>query len=354
MAKAKKHKKSLFSKVIIILFILIMLVLGYTSYTYYNKIFKPNININVNDEYIYIPTGSTFEDVLEILKKEQLLLDIASFEWLAEIKNYKSNIRPGRYRIKKNMNNNELINLLRSGKQEPVKVVIRGFRNFAYLAGSVTRKIEADSATLASILCDELVAKKYGFNANTFITMIIPNTYEFFWNTSAEQFIDRMSKEYKSFWTDDRKTKANEIGLSQSQVSILASIVQCETNKTDEMPTIAGVYINRLKKGMLLQADPTVIYAIGDFSIQRVTKKHLEYDSPYNTYIYAGLPPGPICIPYPYAIDAVLNYQKHNFLYFCAKDDFSGYHVFSKTHEEHLVYARKYQQALNKLNIKSK
>ncbi|MCX7861778.1 MAG: endolytic transglycosylase MltG [Bacteroidales bacterium] len=352
MSKAKKHKKSLFSKVIILLSIFIIAILAYTAYSYYNKIFRPNTNININDEYIYIPTGSTFEDVIEILKKEQLLKDISSFEWLAEIKNYKTNIKPGRYRIKKGMNNNEIINLLRSGKQEPVKLIIRGYRNYQYLAGNVARKIEADSASIANLFNDDMTAQKYGFNAQTFITIVIPNTYEFYWNTSAEQFIERMAKEYKKFWTEERISKANNIGLSQSQVSILASIVQCETNKIEEMPDIAGVYINRLKKGMLLQADPTVIFAIGDFTIQRVTKKHLEYDSPYNTYIYPGLPPGPICIPYSHSIDAVLSFRKHNYLYFCAKDDFSGYHVFAQTHNEHLINARKYQQALNKLNIK--
>jgi len=350
MKKTKKHKKSLFKKIILITFLLLVIFSGVLTYSLYNRIFKDNVFLK--DHYLYIPTGSSFEDVLEILKKENILIDVSSFEWLAEIKNYKNNVKPGRYKIKKGMNNNEIINILKTGKQEPVKVVIRGFRNYHYLAGSLSKKIEADSTEIVSAFEDELLAQKYGFTLQTFITIVIPNTYEFYWNTSAEQFIERMAKEYKKFWNNQRKEKAQKIGLSQSEVSILASIVQCETNHIDEMPIIAGVYINRLKKGMLLQADPTVIYALNDFSIQRVLTKHLSYDSPYNTYLYPGLPPGPICIPYPHSIDAVLNYDLNNYLYFCARDDFSGYHVFAKTLDEHLKNARKYQQALNKLNIK--
>ncbi len=352
MPKAKKHKKRLFTKIILAILVLIIVIVTSLAYTYYNRIYKQNVNINLQDEFIYIPTGSTFDDVVSILQKEQILIDVASFEWLAEIKKYKDKVKPGRYRIRKGMNNNELINLLRSGKQEPIKLSIRGFRNYQYLAGYVGKRLETDSIDVADLLEDEMMAKKYGFNRSTFVSIVIPNTYEFFWNTTAEEFIERMAKEYKEFWTDDRKNKASSLGLSQSEVSILASIVQCETNKVDEMSDIAGVYINRLRKGMLLQADPTVIYAIGDFSIQRLTHKHLQYDSPYNTYLYAGLPPGPICIPYPYTIDAVLNYSKHNFLYFCARDDFSGYHVFARTHDEHMKNARKYQKKLNELKIK--
>ncbi len=352
MPKAKKHKKRLFRKVIFILFVIFTIILASLAYTYYNKIYKQNVTVNLKDEFIYIPTASTFEDVVHILQKENVLIDVASFEWLAELKKYNKNVKPGRYRIRKGMNNNELINLLRSGKQEPINLVIRGFRNYKYLAGYVGKKLEADSSEIAELFEDEMNAQKYGFTQETFITIVIPNTYEFYWNTSAEEFIERMAKEFKKFWNEDRKNKSALIGLSQSEVAILASIIQCETNKINEMPDIAGVYINRLKKRMLLQADPTVIFAIGDFSIQRVTQQHLKYDSPYNTYLYPGLPPGPICIPYPHSIDAVLNFSKHNFLYFCARDDFSGYHVFASTLDEHLKNARKYQKKLNELKIK--
>lgn len=348
---AKKHKKKVFTKIILFSLIIIILTLVSIAYSFYNKLYKQNVRIDLKDEFVYIPTGSTFEDVIRILTEEQILNDISSFEWLAEIKKYNQNVKPGKYRIKKGMNNNELVNLLRSGQQEPVRLTIRGFRNYQMLAGYVSKKLEADSISICNIFEDEMMAQKYGFNENTFLCIIIPNTYEFYWNTSAEAFIERMAKEYKNFWNNDRKNKALSIGLSQTEVAILASIIQLETNKQDEMPNIAGVYINRLKKGMLLQADPTVIYAIGDFSIRRVKQKHLTYDSPYNTYLYKGIPPGPICIAYPYSIDAVLNYNKHNFLYFCAREDFSGYHVFAKTLEEHLKNAQKYQRELNKMKI---
>lgn len=348
---AKKHKKKVFTKIILFSLTIIILTLASIAYSYYNKIYKTNVRIDLKDEFVYIPTGSTFDDVIRILTEEQILNDISSFEWLAEIKKYNQNIKPGKYRIKKGMNNNELVNLLRSGKQEPVKLTIRGFRNYQLLAGYVSHKLEADSNSICDIFESEMMAQKYGFNKNTFPCIIIPNTYNFFWNTSAEAFIERMAKEYKKFWNNDRKNKALSIGLSQTEVAILASIIQLETNKQDEMPNIAGVYINRLNKDMLLQADPTVIYAVGDFSIRRVKQEHLTYNSPYNTYLYKGLPPGPICIAYPYSIDAVLNYNKHNFLYFCARNDFSGYHVFAKTLEEHINNARKYQRELNKKKI---
>ncbi len=351
MVKKSKHKKKVFTKVILISLSIIIIILASIAYSYYNKIYRENVRIDLKDEYVYITTGSTFEDVVRILTKEQILKDLSSFEWLAEVKKYSQNVKPGRYRIKEGMNNNELINLLRSGKQEPVKLTLRGFRNYEVLAGYVSHKIEADSSSVVNVFEDEMIANKYGFNENTFLCIIIPNSYEFYWNTSAEEFIERMAKEYKAFWNDERKNKALSIGLSQTEVATLASIIQLETNKQDEMPNIAGVYINRLKKGMLLQADPTVIYAVGDFSIRRVKQEHLTYDSPYNTYLYKGLPPGPICIAYPYSIDAVLNYKIHNFLYFCAREDFSGYHAFAKTLSDHMVNARKYQKELNKRKI---
>ncbi|MCK9255795.1 MAG: endolytic transglycosylase MltG, partial [Bacteroidales bacterium] len=202
------------------------------------------------------------------------------------------------------------------------------------------------------LLKSQDLAKKYGFNENTFLAMFIPNSYEFYWNTSAEQFVERMAKEYKNFWTEERKQKAANLGFSQSEVSTLASIVEAETQKNDEKARIAGVYINRLNIGMLLQADPTVVYATGDFFLKRVLNKHLEINSPYNTYKYSGLPPGPINIPSISSIDAVLNYEKHNYKFFCAKDDFSGYHVFAVTNAQHEANARKYHQALRSAGIR--
>jgi UPF0755 protein len=193
---------------------------------------------------------------------------------------------------------------------------------------------------------------KFGFDSRTAIGMFIPNTYELYWNTNADGLIERMYSEYEKFWNDSRKTKLQQTGLTQAEVSVMASIVAEETNVTDEMATIAGVYINRIKSGMLLQADPTVKFAIGDFSIRRVLNKHLDYDSPYNTYKYKGLPPSPICMPSIAAIDAVLDYVHHDYYYFCAKNDFSGRHIFAKTLAQHNSNAQAYRNALNSMNIK--
>ncbi len=339
-------------KLILFLSILIFIALGIYAYVSYKKISSANVVLNSpNDKYLYIPTGSSFDDVVNILKKTNRIKNSKSFEWVAELKKYKNKVKPGRYLLKNNMSNEELVNLLRSGEQAPVRLTFNNIRTIEQLAGKVSKYIEADSLSIVNLLRDKDFVKKYGFNQYTIISLFIPNTYEFYWNTSAEEFIAKMAKEYKKFWTQERKNKAKKIGLSQSEVSTLASIVESETLKNDEKPIVAGVYINRLKRGIPLQADPTVIFAVGDFSIKRVLKKHLEINSPYNTYKYKGLPPGPIRIPSASSIDAVLNYKHHNYLYFCAKEDFSGYHNFAKTLRQHNANARKYQRALNKRRI---
>jgi len=342
-------KKGFLYKLLISFTGLVIVFLFFTLFRTYRRIYYPNvITRKSTDEYIYIRTGASFEEVMDSLYKNNYIIDKGSFEWLAEKKNYKHNIHPGRYRIRNNMSNNDLINLLRSGKQEPVKVIINKTRSIEELAGKISRKIEADSLSLVKAFRNNDLLELLGFNSQTVAAMIIPNTYKFFWNTSAEQFVRRMHKEYLVFWNKERLEKAQQIGFTPLEVTILASIVSEETMKPSEDPVVAGVYINRLKKGMKLQADPTVKYAIGDFSLKRIFQKHLQYDSPYNTYLYKGLPPSPICIPEPSTIDAVLNYQKHDYLYFCAKDDLSGYHVFAKTLKQHNKNARAYQQALNR------
>ncbi len=349
---AKKKKKAFIIKIIISFIVISLIITAFTFYNYYQKVYNPNVNLNKKQSvYFFIPTGSDLNDVINLLYSENYIIDRASFEWVAEKKNYGSHINPGRYLIKNGISNNELINLLRSGKQDPVKVTFNTIRNIEQLAGKVTKNLECDSVEVITFLTDKEFISKYGFNSTTIITMFIPNTYEFYWNTSAEQFIIRMSDEYKNFWTNERKNKANKLGLSQSETSTLASIVQEETIKNDEKPTVAGVYINRLKKNMPLQADPTIKFALGDFTIRRVLKKHLKIDSPYNTYKYTGLPPGPICLPSISSIDAVLNYEDHNYIFFCAKEDFSGYHNFAKTLSQHNINARRYQQELNKRKI---
>ncbi len=343
-------------KVIIIIstiLITILVITGIYAYKYYNYIFAPNVDLGTQQtDYLYISTGSDYNDVLDILVENKIIINRESFEFVAGKKNYPSIVISGRYQISNGMSNNELVNLLRSGTQSPVNVTFISLRTLEILAGRVSVFIEADSLNLINKMKDPDIHAKYGFNENTFISMFIPDTYQFYWNTSADGFIERMAKEYRFFWNEQRKSKATELGLSQSEISTLASIVEAETQKNDEKERIAGVYMNRLKRGWLLQADPTVVYATGDFSIKRVLKKHLEIDSPYNTYKYTGLPPGPINIPSVSSIDAVLNYEKHSYMYFCAKDDFSGYHSFAITLQQHNANARKYHQALRTAGIR--
>ena len=330
--------------------LLLVLVAVFVGKSFYNKIYAPNITVNAGSEYFYIPTGSDFEDVYIALDEGGYLNDANGFKWVAEKKNY-TNIKPGRYRLKNNWTNNELVNTLRSGNQTPVKVTFNNIRTMAELAGEVSDYLECDSVELLNTLNKESLFEEFGFNKATAPALFIPNTYEFWWNTSPEAFITRMHKEYKKFWTSDRLNKAEKAGLTPVEVSTLAAIVDEETIKQDEKPKVAGLYINRLNKNIRLQADPTVKYAIGDFSIQRVLTKDLKTDSPYNTYMHAGLPPGPIRIPSVSGIDAVLNYSKHKYLYMCAKEDFSGYHNFAKTLKQHNINAAKFQRALNSNRI---
>lgn len=322
--KNTKKKSNGFVKKVIMAFLFIALVGGsMAAYYGYKAIYKPNVVLNGSKSvYFYIKTGSSFKDVLNNLYENNFIVNRTSFEWLADQKKYKNNVKPGKYKLKAKMSNNELINLLRSGDQEPVKVIFSNARYKEDLAGKSCRNIEADSLELIHLLNSDSYTKKIGFTPENILAVFIPNTYEFFWNTSAEEFMQRMTKEYKAFWTDERKQKANNLGLSQTEVATLASIVQQESLVSAEKPTIAGVYINRLNKGMLLQADPTVIYAIGDFKIRRVLLEHLKYDSPYNTYKYKGLPPGPICLASASSIDAVLNYKHHEYIFFVLKKIF--------------------------------
>lgn len=331
----------------LIIFLLSMFLSSCHWYEYLNT---PNVTVNEEDPYLYIPTGSNFDTVITLLQRQHLVKNIDAFKWVAKQKKYHHHIKPGRYKLFNGMNTNELVNLLKSGKQTPVKVSFHYIRNLQQLAGKVARKIEADSASLVQAMCNHEILTKHGLNEQTCALLYIPNTYEFYWNTDADAFVKRMEKEYKTFWNEERKQKAKEISLTPTEVGILASIVMAEQSvHKSEWKTIAGLYINRLNKGMLLQSDPTVIYAHGDWTIKRVLLKHLELDSPYNTYKYQGLPPGPILIPEPEAIDAVLNYEKHEYIYMCAKEDFSGYHHFAATLTEHNRNAARYQRELKKL-----
>ena len=349
---AKKKKKIL--KIILWIFLILILAGGGVAYYGYKLFNKPNTSDRIKTyEIIYIPTGSNFDDVMDTLRSEQILKDEKSFLWFADLKKYKDKVKAGRYRINAGMSSNQIINLLRSGLQDPVNVTFTNIRTKEQLVSRICKKLEADSVELAALLNnDQWLKENLGLKSETILALFIPNTYQFNWNTSAKQFVERMQTEYKKFWTEDRKEKAKALNLSQTQVSILASIVQAEQlAHPDERPCIAGLYLNRLKLGMALQSDPTVIYALGDFTINRVLDKDKEIDSPFNTYKYAGLPPGPIYIPEISSIDAVLNYQKNDYLYMCAKEDFSGKHNFAKTLKEHNINADKYRDALNKQKV---
>lgn len=353
---AKKGKRSVLFKIIVIAGILFICAGAVTAYKAYTVLFKPNVDLDGKEStYLYIKTGSDFNEVLNQLdekNEENIVSDISSFKWLADYKDYKQHVKPGKYLIKDGMSNNELINMLKSGRQELVSLVFNNVRTKYQLSGKIATQLEADSISIVEVLSDSLYLDSLGFTPDNAVSVFIPNTYEFYWNTSAKQLFEKMKKEFDKFWTADKKTKAEAAGLNSIQIEILASIIQEESTKYDEMPTIAGVYINRLNKDMKLEADPTVKFAVGDFTLKRVLKKHLQIDSPYNTYKYKGLPPGPICLPDLRIIDKVLNYEKHDYLYFCAKADNSGYHAFAKTGAEHARNAELYHQYLNTLKIK--
>ncbi|MBT8239570.1 MAG: endolytic transglycosylase MltG [Croceitalea sp.] len=335
--------------------ILGLVICGFIAYNIYDALFGANTSFNNEQAIVFIPTNATMIEVRR--QMEPLLKNISKFEAVAQRKGYSNNIKPGRYAIKKGMNNNEIINTLRS-QNLPVKVSFNNQETLGSLAGRVSSQIEADSIALAAVLHDVDFIQSSGLNNDNALSMYLPNTYEFFWNTSAEQFRSRMKKEYERFWNSERKEKAEKISLTPIQVMSLAAIVQKETVKVDERPRVAGVYLNRLRRGMLLQADPTVIYAVkketGNFDtiIKRVLYKDLTLDSPYNTYKYAGLPPGPITMPDISSIDAVLNAETHDYLYFVADVSNFGYHKFAKNLAQHNRNKVQYVEWLNAQKIK--
>jgi len=331
-----------------------LLIAGFIAYYIYSAMFRPNTSFNNDVAYLYIPTDATYDEVRSQL--EPLLIDIVKFDALAKQKKYISNIKAGKYAIKKGMNNNDIINSIRSNNI-PIKLSFNNQETLNSLAGRIAVQIEADSLSLLTSISSKDFLKENGFILETALGMYIPNSYEFFWNTSADQFRDRMLKEYHRFWNSSRMEKAKALNLSPEQVTTLASIVQKESAKVEERPRIAGVYVNRLKAKMPLQADPTVIYAIkkqsGDFSqtIKRVLYKDLELDSPYNTYKYAGLPPGLITMPDISSIDAVLNYENHEYYYFVVDVNNFGYHKFSKTLSQHNRNRQEYVRWINQQGI---
>lgn len=349
MAQTEKSGGT-FKKFFIALAIIVILALGGTGLFYYLRYFGPNVT--GNREYLYIHTGENFDQLYDSIRNEGILKDTTTFLWAAHNMNYVHRVKPGRYHLKEGMSNRRLINMLASGTQEPVTIAFHNLRLKTQFAAFVGKQIEPDSAQIIHLLDSTRLIEQYGFNTDNIYAMFLPNSYQMYWNITPEKFFAKMHTAYEKFWTPQRKQLAAAQNLTPIQVSILASIVDAEALHDDEMPRIAGLYLNRLKKGMHLQADPTVIFATGDFTIHRVLNKYLSNPSPYNTYLHAGLPPGPIMMPSINAIKAVLKPESHSYIYMCAKEDFSGYHNFATNEAEHKANARRFQQALDERNIK--
>lgn len=334
-----------------ILILTLAIVIFAALYLIYRNIVGISFDTSSENRELLIPTGSSYEDVFRLLDSVADINRPELFNWIAERKNYAPHVRAGRYIIEPGMTYLEVIDMLRAGRQKPVNVTFNNIRTLGQLAGKVGQKLEADSLDLITFLTDESKYSGDGFSKETVIAIFLPNTYQFFWNTDANGFYQRMLKEYRNYWTPERIAKAEGKKLKPLEVSTLASIVDEEVAKKDEKPRIAGVYINRLRIGMPLQADPTIRFALDDYTITRILNKHLVVDSPYNTYKHRGLPPGPVGCPSIEGIEAVLNAEEHDYLYFVAKADFSGYHNFSRTLSEHNRYARQFQQELNRRKI---
>ena len=307
-------------------------------------------NAVLQEKELYVSRHTDYATLLDSLKPN--IKHHFAFDIYAERLNLKESFKKGHYVVKDGMNVIEIVRMLKLGLQTPVNVTMNNVKIPAQLAGKLAAQLEADSVELVNVLTDKALAKKMGFESPlTMFSIFLPNTYEFYWTVKPEEFVERMYKEYKNFWNGARDEKRKRTGLNRVEVATLASIVYEETRKVDEMPRVAGVYMNRLRTGMPLQADPTIKYAMQNFGLRRILKSYLKYDSPYNTYINKGLPPSPICMPSIQAIDAVLNFEKHDYLYFCARPTFDGYHNFAKSYSQHLANARAYQAELNKRKI---
>ncbi len=341
-------------KILILIALLGIIVLGYFSYKIYTSIFSSNTVFESETVTVYIPTGATYAVVRDSLSP--YLKDLSSFDAVAQKKGYISSVKAGKYIIPKNVNNHELTNVLRIGNK-PVRVNFNNQERLENLAGRIASQIEADSVSLLSAMKDAEFLSQQEFSEANALSMYIPNQYEFFWNTSAEGFRKRMLKEYTTFWTEERLNRAKEIGLTPNEVTVIASIVQKETAKVDERPKVAGVYMNRFKNGWKLDADPTVIYALKlqnknfDTIIKRVLYKDLKIDSPYNTYLYKTLPPGPIAMPDISSIEAVLNYLDHKYFYFVADVENFGYHKFAENLNQHNRNKQAYVRWINSQGV---
>lgn len=343
-------------KKLLYLFLIIILLVAGAGYYVYNLANTKSLLFTEQSKTIEIKKQIPFSQIGTFLENQNLIADKNSVDLIIKVKQFdKLILSEGKITLKKDWTNNQLVNQLKlmRNQKKIVSVIFGSVRNLEALAGKIAPFIELDSTTLINTFRNPTIQKKYGFNNQTFLTLFIPNTYDVYFNITAEEFIQKMAKEYKIFWNAERIAKAKQLNLSQSEITILASIVYEEQKvKFDEQPKIAGLYLNRLKNNWMLQADPTVKFALGDPTIKRLLYKHLEVESPYNTYKHTGLPPGPICLPEPRTIDAVLNHTKHDYFYMCAKPEYSGYHNFSKTLAQHNSYAKKYQRWLTKEGIR--
>jgi UPF0755 protein len=338
--------------VYIILLVVVMMLMG-VGIKIYEDVLACNIELLEGEKaYVYVGTQKTLAENKENWKKSGLFKNVDGLTRMIQWLGFELKLKPGRYEVDGSFNNYKLVRLLVSGKQTPIDITFRYAERKTDLVRFWSYQLEADSNELLALLNDESMFEDIGLDTINSVSLFIPNTYNFYWNTTAEDLLLRMKKEYQQFWNDERKAKAKALQLTPLQVNIIASIVQKETYQKAEMPVVAGVYFNRLQNGMPFQADPTILYELNDKSIKRVSGAMLQLNSPYNTYRNKGLIPGPICVPSIQAIDAVLNLQKHTYIYFCAKEDFSGFHHFATTYSTHQQNARNYQRELNRRGIR--
>lgn len=337
-------------KKFLIILLLLFIISGFIGYKLYNSIFSAKVNLDEDHIVLNVPSKMDFQDLIYSLDKNKIVSDTSSFKLVSKLMKFKSP-KPGRYKIENGWSNKDLITHLRLGAQDAVKLTFNNVRNFQELCGVFGKNLEYDSLDYLNHLKSNEFQLEHNVNDSTVLSLFIPNTYEVYWNSTPKKLFQRLISEHEKFWTPKRTQALEDVQLSKIEAYTLASIVQKESNLNSEKPRLAGVYINRLKKGMLLQADPTVVYAVGDFTIRRVLNRHLEFDSPYNTYKYEGLPPGPICMPDVSSLDAVIFAEDHNYLYFCANTKNDGSHLFAKSLAQHNRNAAKFHKWLNKQKI---
>lgn len=334
-----------FNKRLIFFLVLSVLGISFTFYAY-QVVYTPNILVGQENRLFIVEEGDSFKDIQREFHEKKYVQDLISFSFLARLMDYDEHIKPGHYLLRKDMSNIQAIRLLRSGAQEPVRITFNNVRLIPELAEKITKNLGMKPDEFVAALIQFTMTNKSGLTKDNVLVMFIPNTYKVYYNVTPDALVKRMYQEYENFWNEERKAKAKKIGLTPIEVSVLASIVQAESVREDEAPTIAGLYLNRLKVGIPLQADPTLKFAVGDFSLKRILNIHKEVDSPYNTYRFRGLPPGPINMPEINALEAVLNYIPSDYIYMCAKEDFSGRHNFTSDYQEHMNNAIRYQRAL--------